>query len=265
MALLERISTMKKDGKSSQEIIKKLGEEGISPRQINEALSQSDIKSAISSEDNMQPSIMQTTEQTTVGMSGSSEANQEISIPPAPQYAQEEGQQNYNQQPKEQEQYAAPEYSPPNYTQEYDSSQGSNQGYASPSLDIETIRDIANQIIEESMDKLKEQLSSAGKMRTEINAQIQEIRSRLEKVEEVIQQLQFSIMKRMGEYGEAVSDISKEIRATQDSFSKLVNPIMDEKRGIQEEPTEQKQKPVNKRGMGNKTSKSGASFEDYLR
>jgi len=265
MALLERISAMKKEGKSSQEIIKTLGEEGVSPRQINEALSQADIKSAVSAEENMQPSIMQTAEQTTVGMPSSAEANQDISVPPAPQYAQESGQQSYSQQPAGQEQYAAPEYSSSGYTQEYDSSQSSNQGYASPNIDIETIRDIANQIIEESMDKLKEQLSSTGKMKAEINARMQEIEGRLEKVEEIVQQLQFSIIKRMGEYGEAVSSISREIRATQDSFSKLVNPIMDEKRGIQEEQAEPKQKPVNKKNSRDKEDKSGASFEDYLR
>jgi len=261
MALLERISTMKKEGKSSQEIIKTLGEEGISPRQISEALSQSDIKSAVSAEGNMQPSIMQTTEQTTVGMPSSSEANQEISAP-APQYAQEAGQQDYSQQPIAQEQYPSQEYSQDS-TQGYDNSQ---QGYSQyqPQVDIETIRDIANQIIEESMDKLKEQLSSAGKMKTEINTKLLEIENRLEKVEDIIQQLQSSIIKRMGEYGEAVSDISKEVRATQDSFSKLINPIMDKKRGVQEEQSGKKQNPAEKKNR-EKTGKSGASFEDYLR
>jgi len=262
MALLERISIMKKEGKSSQEIIKTLGEEGISPRQINEALSQSDIKSAVSAEENMQPSIMQTAEQTTVGMPSSSEANQEISVPAAPRYAQEEGQQNYPQSTG-QEQYTTPEYSPQDYTQGYDSSQNSNQGYVSPSVDIETIRDIANQIIEESMGKLKEQLSSTGKMKTEINAEIQEIDSRLKKVEDIIQQLQFSIIKKMGDYGEAVSNISKEVRATQDSFSKLINPLMDKKRGIQQE--EQTKPAESQKRTQSKGGKSSASFEDYLR
>jgi len=262
MALLERISAMKKEGKSSQEIIKTLGEEGISPRQISEALSQSDIKSAVSAEENMQPSIMQTTEQTTMGMSNSSEPNQNISAPTAPQYAQEEGQQSYTPQPTEQEQYPQPAYNNQDYTQGYDSSQSYSQ---QPQVDIETIRDIANQIIEESIDKLKEQLSSTGKMKTEINVKIQEIESRLEKVESIIQQLQFSIIKKMGDYGEAVSDISKEIRATQDSFSKLINPIMDKKRGIQEEQPEKKQNLTEKKNRDNKTGKSGASFEDYLR
>ena len=258
MALLERISAMKKEGKSSREIIKTLGEEGISPRQINEALSQLDIKSAVSAEENMQPSIMQTTEQPAIGMSSSPEANPEISAP-APQYAPE-----VSAQPIEQAQYAPPEYSQ-DYAQGYDAS-SSSQGYGQyqPAVDIETIRDIANQIIEESMDKLKEQLSSAGKMKTEINAKIQEIEGRLEKIEEIIQQLQFSIIKRMGEYGEAVSDISKEVRATQDSFSKLVNPIMNKKRGVQEEQSEKKQKLSEKRNQ-EKAGKSNVSFEDYLR
>jgi len=261
MALLERISAMKKEGKSSQEIIKTLGEEGISPRQINEALSQSDIKSAVSAEENMQPSIMQTTEQTTVGMPNSSEVIQDISAPAAPQYAQEEGQQNYNQQPAEQEQYQPQAYNQ-DYAQGYDSSQNYSQ---QPQVDIETIRDISNQIIEESINKLKEQLSSTGKMKTEINVKIQEIENRLEKVENIIQQLQFSIIKKMGDYGEAVSDISKEIRATQDSFSKLINPILDKKRGVQEEQFEKKQNPTEKKSRDNKTGKSGTSFEDYLR
>jgi len=253
MALLERISNMKKEGKSGQEIIKTLSEEGISPRQINEAISQSDIKSAVSAEENMQPSIMQTAEQTTVGMPSSYEANQDISVPAAPQYAQEEG-----QQPVEQEQYATPEYTPG-----YDSSQVSNQGYASPGVDIETIRDIANQIIEESMGKLKEQLSSTGKMKTEINTKIQEIDDRLKKLEDIIQQLQFSIIKKMGDYGEAVSSISKEVRATQDSFSKLINPIIDKKRGIQQE--EQVKQTESQKRTQPKGDKSSASFEDYLR
>ena len=259
MALLERISAMKKEGKSGQEIIKTLGEEGVSPRQINEALSQLDIKSAVSAEENMQPSIMQTAEQTTVGMSSSSESNQEVSAPAA-QYAQEEGQQNYNPQPTEQEQYTPTQP----YVQDYSPGYDSSQSYASQGVDIETIRDITNQIIEESLDKLKEQLSSAGKMKTEISAKVQEIENRLEKVEGIIQQLQFSIIKRMGEYGEAVSDISKEIKATQDSFSKLVNPIMDKKRGITEEQSEKKQKPAERKSQ-EKSGKSNVSFEDYLR
>jgi len=263
MALLERISAMKKEGKSGQEIIRTLGEEGISPRQINEALSQLDIKSAVSAEENMQPSIMQTTEQPAIGMPSPPEANQNISAP-APQYAQEAGQQDYSQPLTEgQEQYAPPEYSQ-DYAQGYDNSATQNYGQYQPTVDIETIRDIANQIIEESMDKLKEQLSSAGKMKTEINAKIQEIEGRLEKVEEIIQQLQFSIIKRMGEYGEAVSSISKEIKDTQESFSKLVNPILDKKRGIQEEPSGKNQKPTGRKNQ-EKIGKSSASFEDYLR
>jgi hypothetical protein len=261
MALLEKISAMKKEGKSGQEIIKILGEEGISPRQINEALSQLDIKSAVSAESDLQPSIMQNAEQATVAMPASSELNQE-NYTPAAQYPSGEAQQNYNQQSTEQEQYPQQGYAQ-DYNQSYDSSQNYNQPQSQ--IDIETIRDIANQIIEESMGKLKEQLSSSGKMKTEINVKLEEVDSRLEKVESIIQQLQFSIIKRMGEYGESISDISKEMRATQDSFSKLINPIIDKKRGIQEESTEQKQKPVNKKEQRNKEDKSSASFEDYLR
>ena len=266
MALLEQINSMKKSGKSSQEIIKVLGEQGISPREINEALSQMDIKSAVSAETDMQPSIMQNTEQTTVAMPAYSEQ----APSPAPIQSEVSQSQNYqpeqynpdqqsnNIQPPEQGQYSQQDY-----TQNYDSSQGYNQ-YQQP-IDIETIKDISSQIIEDSIGKLKEQIISVVKIKTDITLKIEEIEKRLEKVENIIQQLQFSIIKKMGEYGESISDISKEIRTTQDSFSKLINPILDKKRGIQEEPTEKKQNPPEKKNRDNKTGKSNASFEDYLR
>ncbi|NMB80331.1 MAG: hypothetical protein GYA14_00755 [Ignavibacteria bacterium] len=267
MALLEQINSMKKSGKSSQEIIKILGEQGISPREINEALSQMDIKSAVSAGEDMQPSIMQTSEEPPVAMPAYSE---KIPSPPTNQDDQSMQSQEYqpeqyaqNQQIEnipnaEQEQYAQPDYA-----QGYDSSQA-YAPYQQP-VDIETIRDISSQIIEDSIGKLKEQMNSVIKIKADVTLKMQEIENRLEKVESVIQQLQFSIIKKMGEYGESISDISKEIRTTQDSFSKLINPILDKKRGIQEEPSLVSQEEKQPKNQTKKGGKSNSSFEDYLR
>jgi predicted CopG family antitoxin len=79
----------------------------------------------------------------------------------------------------------------------------------------------------------------------------------------------------MGEYGESVSNISKELRATQDSFSKILNPLLDKKRGISQEmenegqDSEESEKEINQQKPSPKKSrqeaKDSASFEDYLR
>ena len=60
MGILEQIKEMKNKGISEEEIVAKLQEQRISPKQINDALSQSKIKEAVADEDQMQPSIMQT-------------------------------------------------------------------------------------------------------------------------------------------------------------------------------------------------------------
>jgi len=91
-------------------------------------------------------------------------------------------------------------------------------------------------------------------------------------------EMQSAVIRKMGEYGESIQGISKEIRATQDSFAKVINPLMDKKRGIstnfqepetqevQEEqpkaqPKAKKQPPAN----SGSREQGSASFEDYFR
>jgi hypothetical protein len=107
---------------------------------------------------------------------------------------------------------------------------------------------------------------------------MQDIENRLVKVEEIIHELQSSIIRKMGEYGESIQGISKEIRATQDSFAKVINPVLDKKRGInpsfeknsppqiQEQiPQKQKPKQIQESQPSQARSENSASFEDYFR
>ena len=86
---------------------------------------------------------------------------------------------------------------------------------------------------------------------------------RLKKVEDLMQELQLAILKKIGQYGEDISTISKELQSTQDSFSKLVNPIIDNKRKTSsiEEPTSKKPKSSSK----SRKKKDSMNFEDFLR
>ena len=65
----------------------------------------------------------------------------------------------------------------------------------------------------------------------------------------------------MGEYGEAISGISQEIQETQKSFSKMINPVLDKKRGIEQEESQQEQPQEQTR---NSKAKDEA-FKSYLR
>jgi hypothetical protein len=235
MALLEKINSMKQSGMSDMQVVNTLKEEGITPREINEALSQLKIKSAIgSSESNtgLEPSIMQNPAENMVPQPNQQE----------PQYAQD---QTY-------------------YTQD----QQQDPNYYSQTMDIETIRDISRQETEESLKKIRAELEILNKFKSDAGFEIQNISNRLTKIESIIQEIQTAIIRKMGEYGEAVSSISQDLRETQNSFSKMINPILDKKRNIQQQetPEETKSEPKQKKQESQiQRGQDSASFEDYFR
>ncbi len=264
MALLEKIMFLKQQGNSDAQIVDMLMEEGITPREINEAISQSQIKSAVATdsyaqEPGLQPSIMNPSESQMIAQQ---EAETQENI-----YAQE-------QMPVQQEAQAYPSYPGAGYDQYAYPQQAeqTGEGYYTPPMDLETIHDIAKQEVEESMRKIKDELSSFSKFKTEIKFEMQDIESRLVKIEAVIQEVQSSIIRKMGDYGAAISGISKEIRATQESFSKVLNPLMDKRREIPSSPQSKSAKQsINSKQQANQSSQrpseksSGASFEEYFR
>jgi len=63
MPLIERINQMKKEGLNQNQISQRLQEEGVTPKEINEAMEQSNVKAAVGTEktgnmQGMQPSVM---------------------------------------------------------------------------------------------------------------------------------------------------------------------------------------------------------------
>jgi hypothetical protein len=261
MALLDRIQKMKQTGLSETQITNSLMQEGISPREINDALGQAKIKSAISepaqnaemNEQGMQQSIMeQSVEQSSV--QNQPTATQPIYQEQAYAYPTEQG---YYQDPNQQTNYGQDPNQPVYYQQ---------------AMDMETVRDITRQEIEDSLKKVRQDLDSLNKIKSEIKFEVQNVDSRLTRIESIIQELQSAIIRKMGDYGEAISGISEELKSTQNSFSKMINPLMDNKRGYQEqeeekqEPTPPKPKKQQENQPKNRQKNdSKASVEDYFR
>lgn len=262
MALLEKIGEMKQAGLSENQIINYLKEEGFSPREIAEAINQSKIKSAVAlpqesqedyNNDQMQPSIMQAQEQQTTQINQYSQANQQQSYLPQQNYAQEV--QDPNQYPA----YTEQQYAYPNSSQE---------AYAPQGIDIETIRDIAKQEIDESLKKIRSQIEVLGKDKTNMSFELQNLDNRLTKIESIIQELQTAIIRRIGEYGESITNISDELKATQNSFSKLINPIINQKRAFPKDVKSQENNIKQKTSLKTKPSprvRDASNVEDYFR
>ena len=253
MAALERVMQMKNEGYSESQIIDSLKQEGVSPKEIYNALTQSTIKS-------------------------------ELSQSPV---AEEAGEMEQREEPYQDpgalqdQQYNPYSQSPQDYNQQYPG----YQEYQAPQqqTDIETINEIAEQMVEEKTVELKKTISSFKSYNEETRAEFERITKRLERLENNFGELQVAILRKIGEYGENIKNISSEMHETQDSFSKILNPLTDNIRELQKltgEKKQQNQKQQPKEERKNKEeivekeaeqqprepkTKPEPGFKDYLR
>lgn len=247
MGILERVGELKQRGVNDYEIIQDLREQGFSPLEINEALSQASVKSMVATE---QVPFSYAPNEEFRGMQPSMMASPE---PPSPdmQYPPQQMQ----EYPQNQEQY--PEYQPQEYSQEPQYSQYQMPEYhPAYGMDMETISDIAEQIIEEKTNEMKKQMSAFTRFKEELQLEVQRIEERLTKIENVFNEMQVAILRKIGDYGQDIKDIASEMHQTQESFSKIINPLTHNMREL---------KKISGEDKGKKKSKRGAGFEDYLR
>jgi len=260
MAVLERVMQLKDQGISEPQIIDSLKQEGIAPKEIDEALSQSKIKSALNTDEIPQPSAPSNIQENLAQPAGQSEVPQAPQQPiqqtqmqpsmtaqnPIQETMSSMPMQTPTQQsmefqepmPTPQTQQITPSYQPATmpYTEQpptesipapYQEQYEENYPEYQPQqpADIETINDIAEQIAEEKNVHLKKQISSLVGFKEEINSEIQRMSDRLTKIEGVFNELQIAILGKIGNYGRDIQNIAKEMHITQDSFSKILNPL----------------------------------------
>ncbi len=201
MAALERVKEMQRQGIPDEAIAQRLAEEGVSPREINDSMFQSKVKSAVA------PSPP-----------GAEEMTGSIMQQEQPQQMQQQGQEQY------QEQYAQAQqaYAPEQYQ------------YQQPSSEMTT--EIVDSLISEKLGDMSKKLLILDEARKSSEVKLSSINERLKKVENIIDELHAAIIKRMGEYGENIKGISSEIRGMQDNFSKVINPLVDKSRAAKPRP-----------------------------
>ena len=200
---------MKNQRIPDEEIVSKLQEQGVSPREINDALNQSQIKSAVNNQgknNEMPPPDMN---------------------PPAPS---QQGQGNYV--PQSQEMPELPGTEQEMYSsqpqQEYSQSQEpypqDAYGYSSGTgVDSNTIIEISEQVFSEKIKKIQKQVEDANEFKTLAQTKIDNTSNRLKRIETTIDKLQIAILEKIGSYGKNIENIKKEMSMMQDSFGKVVN------------------------------------------
>ncbi|MBS3071109.1 hypothetical protein J4407_02300 [Candidatus Pacearchaeota archaeon] len=202
MGVLDKISQMRKQGLKEKDIIKNLKEDGVSPRAIDDAMNNEQIKKAVSDE-----------------------YGSENEYIPSPSSQQNQGDYSTTQEVSQNEDYYTPQestgeyYSPGNY-------QYSDYSYPSETItpsSSNTIIEIAEQVFSDKIQKIQKQIEEINEFKAITETKIENISERLKKVESIIDKLQISILERVGSYGQNLDSIKREMSMMQDTFSKFAN------------------------------------------
>ncbi len=216
MGALEKVKALKRQGLPDQEITNQLQQQGVSPGEIADALSQAKIRNAIVESGEAEESIPQA--EPSYDQVGGENPYTPANQTPAAGYAPEAS--------------YAPEaaYAPqtPGAPQEeYYSQQGEYEGYApSMNTDTDTMIEIAGQVFSEKMQKIQKQIEDMTEFRTIAQTNLLNLSERLKRMETMIDKLQISILDKVGSYGKSLATTKKEIAMVQDSFKKVINPVV---------------------------------------
>jgi hypothetical protein len=199
MGALEQVIQMKKQGISDNEIITELTRQKVSPKEINDAIKQAQIKSAVS---DLEDADMQ----------------------PSPSFDAPAPQQDYV--PSQQKDYVPQEvgYSSQEYApQEQTVAAGGYDNYSAGGIDTDTVIEIAGQIFSENIRKIQSQVEDTAEANSLLQSKMENLSERLKKIESTIDKLQMAILERVGSYGQNLEGIKKEMSMMQDSFSKMIS------------------------------------------
>ena len=236
MTTLEEVKSMQNQGIVEEQIVQALREKGRSYREIADALAQSRIKAAVEQPLEPEAGNYYPDTQSTEGMQQSI-----MTLPPAPiqtPQQQEPYQDNspiipqYQEQPlpvpmpqseSQPQQYPQSQFSPQTQEQYPSSAYDTSQQYSqSSSISPDIVSEIADQIVTEKFSEIKKHLEKVIDFRTSIDSKVESIDDRLKRIEKVIDTLQSSVLRKVGDYVTNVQDLKSELIETQKTFAKLL-------------------------------------------
>lgn len=266
MSTLEEVKKMQRQGLQEDQIVQNLQNRGVSYREISDALNQSKIRAAVEQpiDENNSDILTQTTSRDNLFPEGRSPAipdedsptnaipsepktrNQYPMPPQPPKYPEQQFSQSSEEYPgmegmqqsilqnsmqenyPQQEEYAPgqEQYPQQQYDQNYDNYQ--SYDYASAGISPDVISEISEQIVSEKLMEIRKPLEKVIDFRNTIETKTEAIEERLKRIEKIIDTIQDSILRKMGDYSTNIEDIKQELIETQKSFTKLL-PELKEK------------------------------------
>jgi hypothetical protein len=220
---IKEIIGFARQGYNDSTIIRKLKEQGYTPRQINDAFSQLKIKAAAGNleEERMEPSMM------TTGDTGESAdaADGEMMAPvPGREEAGAAAAQGYGT-PSEESELSEEGFAYPQAVQypTYESR---------PSTEV--IEEMAEEIINEKWRDFKIKAGDFAKLRNFFEEKLKSLALRMKRLENSMDKMQSSVMTHIRDYGSDIRTLRAEVHALETAFSKILEPLVTNIRKLEE-------------------------------
>ena len=234
MSNVDEVRAMQVDGKSEGEIKNSLSKKGMSDSEIEDIMSQAEIKGAVSGEDGggkygaLGEDYPQTEGSYKPGRAIRDEPEKgSMEYPP-------QGEEYNGMQPSmlQQEQQPVEEYSAVSvsgypgvaggYAQEGGYGYGGEtyQPYQE-SMSSDVITEISEQVVSEKLSLLRDSLEKTMSFKNSAESKMDSLDERLKRIERVLEKLELAILQRVGEYVNDVKDVKKEMQETQKSFKAM--------------------------------------------
>lgn len=121
---------------------------------------------------------------------------------------------------------------------------GYNYPQSSSSASSEMVAEIVEQVVAEKIAGLNKSISSLTSLKSDFEERLKDFDSRIKKLEESIDTLQKAILGKIGDYGKDIKSIHQEMGMMQESFSKALNPLMEQGRKMEKSADKRKEKDV---------------------
>jgi len=116
------------------------------------------------------------------------------------------------------------------FSQEYQYPQGG--GYSESYSSADTTIEIAEQVFSEKISTIRKKMEELNEFKTLSQVQLENMEVRLNKVESIIDKIHSAVLDKIASYGNELQPMRKEIEMMQDSFAKVINPLVDKSERI---------------------------------
>lgn len=251
MGVMDQVNDMQRRGVSERQIIDKLQEQGISPKEVQDAMSRAQIKNAVSEDGNQGQNQGASIGQGQTGQVGQGSRkgyyDDDLDVPSPGKRAkisnfssqtQEmgQGQSTQRQQPQTEDQdtytpfqanygnYSNDQQGAQEYGYDYGDAYNQNQpGYGY--TDTDTMIEISEQVFAEKIKSHLKKIEDAIEFKNIAESKIENISTRLERIEGQIDKLQAAILEKVGGYGRGLENVKKEMKMVEDSFAKMARGL----------------------------------------